>query len=67
MERKAERVPRMNEDKVAGNGQTPNGFNRRTGNRNGRRECYGEYHLSPKRPLRDVPRSESILSPPEIS
>ena len=52
----------MGKDKAQGDGQTLNGFNRRTGVGN---RCYtsnSEYHLAPKCPLRDVPRSESAQS-----
>ena len=46
-------------------GRTFNGFNRRTGVRNRCYRCDGEYHLAPKCPWRDVPRSELGSVAPE--
>ena len=54
--------PKASGDKVKGRGQTPNGFNRRTGTRNGRYRRDSEYHLAPERPCRDAPMGDR--SPP---
>ena len=50
------------EDKVWGDGQTLNGFNRRTGFRDRWYRCDSEYRLAPKCPWRDTPREDR--SPP---
>ena len=45
----------MGKEKFKGDGQTLTGFNRRTRVRNRCYVCESEYHLTSKRPLRDVP------------
>ena len=52
-------------DKARGVRQTLNGFNRRTVLGNRRCKCYSEYHLAPKCPWRDVPRSDICPSSSE--
>ena len=43
---------------MKGDGQTLNGFHRTTGLRNRCNKCDSKYHLAPKCPWREVPRSE---------
>ena len=61
---KEEKGSRPGKEKVKGDGRTPNEFNRRSGVRNTCYKCKSEYHLAPKCPLRDVPRSKLAPSSP---
>ena len=54
----------MNKDKVRGDGQELNGHNRRNGVRDRCHECVSEYHLAPRGPFREVPRSEPVPGSP---
>ena len=49
--KKEDGPPERGGDKSQGGGQTLNGFNRRTGQRN---RCDSEYHIAPRSPWRDT-------------
>ena len=57
--RRGDGVERKSKIKVCGDGQTLNGFNRRTGNRNRRPKSDSERHLAPKCSLEGNARNES--------
>ena len=47
---KKDGLPKRGGEEVEGGGQTLNGFYRKTGLRNRRYQCNGEYHLAPRCP-----------------
>ena len=54
-QKKKDGAPERSGDKVKGGGQTLDGFNRRTGQRNWRYRCDSEYHLAQEYPWYDTP------------
>ena len=62
-QRERDGAPKTSREKVKGDGQTLDGFNRRAGIRHRRYK----HHLAPKIPWRNVPRSEISSAAPEAS
>ena len=56
-------LPKRGGGKVNVGGKALSGFNRKTGQRNRRYPCDGEYHLTPRCPWRDTPRGDGSSFP----